>query len=104
MALITELFQKDDQRAAREHLRRRAWSRGNYPEPWTTTAQESVGQGPRDYFDELLERIRDIRASERRMYLRVRDSLALAADYSPTEPQTQAMFQAVQNQLHFAVT
>jgi len=38
------------------------------------------------------------------MYLRVRDSLALAADYSPTEPQTQAMFQAVQNQLHFAVT
>jgi len=62
------------------------------------------GKGHTDYFDELLERIRDIRASERRMYLRVRDILALAADYSPTEPQTQAMFQAVQNKLHFAVT
>ena len=35
-----------------------------------------------DYFDELLERIRDIRASERRMYLRLREILALAADYS----------------------
>jgi hypothetical protein len=40
------------------------------------------GKGHTDYFDELLERIQDIRASERRMYLRVRDILALAADYS----------------------
>ncbi len=40
-----------------------------------------------DYFDELLERIRDIRASERRMYLRVQEVLALAADYTPTEPE-----------------
>jgi hypothetical protein len=46
-----------------------------------------------DYFDELLERIRDIRASERRVYLRVRDILALAADYAPTEPETQLFFQ-----------
>ncbi len=47
------------------------------------------GPGVPDYFDELLERIRDIRASERRMYLRVREILALASDYSATELQTQ---------------
>ncbi|MFN0007130.1 MAG: virulence RhuM family protein [Planctomycetota bacterium] len=63
-----------------------------------------LGKGHTDYFDELLERIRDIRASERRVYLRVREILALAADYSPTEPDTQTFFQAVQNKLHFAVT
>lgn len=61
------------------------------------------GPGIPDYFDELLERIRDIRASERRMYLRVRDILALAADYEPTAPETQRFFQTVQNKLHFAV-
>jgi len=59
--------------------------------------------GP-DYFDELLERIRDIRASERRMYLRVREILALAADYRLDDPETQIFFQTVQNKLHFAVT
>ena len=57
-----------------------------------------------DYFDELLERIRDIRASERRVYLRVREIFALAADYTPGAEATQAMFQTVQNKLHFAVT
>jgi hypothetical protein len=57
-----------------------------------------------DYFDELLERIRDIRASERRMYLRVREIIALAADYQPNAGETQAVFQTVQNKLHFAVT
>jgi len=57
-----------------------------------------------DYFDELLERIRDIRASERRVYLRVREILALAADYAPAERETQAVFQIVQNKLHFAAT
>jgi hypothetical protein len=62
------------------------------------------GKGYTDYFDELLERIRDIRASERRVYLRVREILALAADYAPSEPETQAFFQAVQNKLHFAST
>jgi hypothetical protein len=62
------------------------------------------GKGHTDYFDELLERIRDIRASERRVYLRVREILALAADYSPSEPETQAFFQTVQNKLHFAAT
>jgi hypothetical protein len=57
-----------------------------------------------DYFDELLERIRDIRASERRMYLRVREILALAADYRAEDAETQVFFQTVQNKLHFAVT
>jgi hypothetical protein len=63
-----------------------------------------LGEGHTDYFDELLERIRDIRASERRMYLRVREILALAADYSPSDPETQLFFQTVQNKLHFAAT
>lgn len=62
------------------------------------------GPGVPDYFDELLERIRDIRASERRMYLRVREILSLAADYSPTEPDTQLAFKVIQNKLHFAAT
>jgi len=62
------------------------------------------GKGHTDYFDELLERIRDIRASERRVYLRVREILALAADYAPSEPETQAFFQTIQNKLHFAAT
>ena len=62
------------------------------------------GKGHVDYFDELLERIRDIRASERRVYLRVREILALAADYDPTEPETQTFFQTIQNKLHFAAT
>jgi hypothetical protein len=62
------------------------------------------GPGVPDYFDELLERIRDIRASERRMYLRVRDILALAADYHPSADETQRTFQIIQNKLHFAVT
>jgi hypothetical protein len=46
------------------------------------------GSGMPDRFDELLERIRDIRASERRMYLRVREIFSMAADYSPTLPGT----------------
>jgi hypothetical protein len=62
------------------------------------------GPGMPDYFDELLERIRDIRASEKRVYLRVREILALAADYAPTEPQTQECFKVIQNKLHFAAT
>ena len=62
------------------------------------------GQGHTDYFDELLERIRDIRSSERRVYLRVREILALAADYEATEPETQVFFQTIQNKLHFAAT
>ena len=57
-----------------------------------------------DYFDELLERIRDIRASEKRVYLRVREIFALAADYQPSFKDTTRFFQAIQNKLHFACT
>ncbi len=62
------------------------------------------GSGVPDYFDELLERIRDIRASEKRMYLRVREIFALAADYEPARAQTTTFFQTIQNKLHFAAT
>ena len=57
-----------------------------------------------DYFDELLERIRDIRASEKRMYLRVREIFALAGDYDPKSSETTEFFQVIQNKLHFAAT
>lgn len=63
-----------------------------------------AGSGVPDRFDELLERIRDIRASERRMYLRVREIFAMAADYAPSLPDTTRFFQTIQNKLHFAVT
>ncbi|NLV41954.1 MAG: virulence RhuM family protein [Candidatus Hydrogenedentes bacterium] len=62
------------------------------------------GSGVPDYFDELLERIRDIRASERRMYLRVREIFALAADYDPKREKTSTFFGVMQNKLHFAAT
>jgi hypothetical protein len=62
------------------------------------------GLGVPDYFDEMLERIRDIRASERRMYLRVREIFAMAADYEPSSEQTMLFFRVIQNKLHFAAT
>lgn len=62
------------------------------------------GPGVPDYFDDLLERIRDIRASEKRMYLKVRDIFALAADYQPDTAETQMFFQIIQNKLHWAAT
>lgn len=57
-----------------------------------------------DYFDEMLERIRDIRSSERRVYLRVREIFSLAADYQPTGKDINRFFQTIQNKLHFAAT
>ncbi|MBF0356101.1 MAG: virulence RhuM family protein [Alphaproteobacteria bacterium] len=63
-----------------------------------------AGSGIPDYFDELLERIRDIRASEARMYLRVREILALAADYRANDADTVKFFKVMQNKLHFAAT
>lgn len=62
------------------------------------------GPGVPDYFNDLFERIRDIRASERRIYLRVREILALAADYQPDDTAIQLFFQTVQNKLHYAVS
>jgi hypothetical protein len=64
----------------------------------------SEGSGLPDRFDELLERIRDIRASERRMYLRMREIFAMASDYSTTQAETMKFFRIIQNKLHFAAT
>ena len=57
-----------------------------------------------DYFDELLARIRDIRASEKRFYQKIRDIYALAVDYDPRAEETREFFSIVQNKLHFAVS
>lgn len=58
----------------------------------------------KDYFDELLERIREIRASERRFYQKITDIYATAVDYNPKSPVTQTFFATVQNKLEFAIT
>jgi len=60
--------------------------------------------GRPDYFDELLERIRDIRASEKRFYQKIRDLFALSSDYDPTDKATQMFFAETQNKLLYAVT
>lgn len=57
-----------------------------------------------DYFDELLERIRAIRVSEKRFYQKIRDIYTLSIDYSPEHPMTQEFFKTVQNKLLYAVT
>ena len=58
----------------------------------------------KDYFEELLERIREIRASERRFYQKITDIYATAADYDPKAPLTREFFATVQNKLHWAIT
>ena len=58
--------------------------------------------GRPDYFDELLERIRDIRASEKRFYQKVRDLFALSSDYDKTDKATQMFFAETQNKLLYA--
>jgi hypothetical protein len=60
--------------------------------------------GRPDYFDELLERIRDIRASEKRFYQKIRDLFALSFDYDKTDKATQMFFAETQNKLLYAVT
>jgi len=57
-----------------------------------------------DYFDELLSRIREIRASEKRVYQRIREIFALATDYREGETETQMFFATMQNKMHFAAT
>ena len=63
-------------------------------------AGETIGQ---DYFDELLERIRDIRASERLFYQKITDIYATSIDYDPAAELTRTFFAAVQNKLHWAI-
>ena len=58
----------------------------------------------KDYFDELLERIREIRASERRFYQKITDIYALSIDYDSTDTLTKDFFATVQNKLHWAIT
>jgi hypothetical protein len=58
----------------------------------------------KDYFDELLERIREIRASERRFYQKITDIYALSVDYNPKAETTREFFANVQNKLHWAIT
>ena len=69
---------------------------------------ERLKQGSRvfgkDYFEELLERIREIRASERRFYQKITDIYALSADYDRNAPLTKEFFATVQNKLHWAIT
>ena len=69
---------------------------------------ERLKQGNRifgkDYFAELLERIREIRASERRFYQKITDIYALSADYDKSSPITKQFFATVQNKLHWAIT
>ena len=57
-----------------------------------------------DYFDELLERIRDIRASEKRVYQKVKEIFALSVDYDSKSPIAQNFFKSVQNKLEYAAT
>jgi hypothetical protein len=63
-----------------------------------------AGSAVPDYFDEMLARIRDIRASERRMYLRVKEIFTMAGDYDPSLAETTRFFSIIQNKLHFAAT
>ena len=56
-----------------------------------------------DYFDELLERIRDIRSSEKRIYLKVRDIFTTSIDYDPKSGQAELFFKTMQNKLHYSV-
>lgn len=63
--------------------------------------ERALGQ---DYFDELLERIRDIRASEKRFYQKVRDIYTLSIDYDSQAERTLEFFKIVQNKLHWAIT
>ena len=57
-----------------------------------------------DYFDEMLERIRDIRSSEQRFYHKIKEIYKLAVDYDPKAEETVEFFKAVQNKLHFAIS
>ena len=56
-----------------------------------------------DYFEELLQEVREIRLSERRFYQKITDIYATAVDYNPNAPTTKTFFAAVQNKLHYAV-
>jgi len=60
--------------------------------------------GRDDYFDELLARIRDIRASEKRFYQKLRDLFSLSSDYDPSDKATQMFYAETQNKILYAIT
>lgn len=69
--------------------------------------KERLKQGTqfgKDYFKDLLEQIREIRASERRFYQKITDIYALSTDYDKDAPQTREFFATVQNKLHWAIS
>lgn len=68
-----------------------------------TMDDERLKQGGNRYFRELLQRIRDIRSSERNFYQQITDVYATAVDYDPNKDITKTFFAAVQNKMHFAV-
>ncbi len=68
-----------------------------------TMDDERLKQGGNRYFRELLQRIRDIRSSERNFYQQVTDIYATATDYDPRSEMTKTFFATVQNKLHYAV-
>ena len=92
-------------------------SRGTQFRQWATTALKEYlvkgfvmnderlkNPGVLDYFDELLERIREIRASEKLFYQKVKDIYGKSADYDPRSDQAQLFFKTVQNKMLYAVT
>ena len=69
--------------------------------------KERLKQGTKfghDYFRDLLEQVREIRASERRFYQKITDIYALSTDYDKDAPQTREFFATVQNKLHWAIS
>lgn len=68
-----------------------------------TMDDERLKQGGNRYFHELLQRIRDIRSSERNFYQQVTDIYATSVDYDPRSPMTKQFFATVQNKMHYAV-
>ncbi len=87
----------------------RIWARENLKEfmvKWFMMDDERLKNpnGRTDYFDELLARIRDIRASEKRFYQKLKDLFALSSDYDGWDTATQLFFAETQNKLLFAIT
>lgn len=86
----------------------RQWAAANLAEylvkGFVLNDEKLKNAGRWDYFDELLARIRDIRASEKRFYQKVRDLFALSSDYQVREEETHRFFAEVQNKLLFATT
>jgi hypothetical protein len=71
---------------------------------FTLDDERLANPGGLDYFEELLERVRAIRASEKRFYRKVCDIYATSIDYDPAHPMTQDFFATVQNKFHYAIT